>query len=84
MLKQMNIQLMSVKIHWNCWLERWVIRDMLGQNCYEMPDCAWFRRVFPDLDKTMVNVRPLPCSPVNLSQYPLKNETELRDGNGKL
>lgn len=40
-----------VNLHWNTFIERWVIKDILGRNCYEMPDCGWFRQLFGDLDK---------------------------------
>jgi hypothetical protein len=41
----------AVTLHWNAYIERWVIQDILGRNCYEMPDCGWFRQLFGDLDK---------------------------------
>lgn len=42
---------MKVKIHWNRYLEKFVITDLRGRNIYEFPDCANFNHVFPRLNK---------------------------------
>lgn len=41
---------------WNPYLERWILKDMLGANVFELPDCANFRRLFGEMDKKGVNV----------------------------
>lgn len=42
---------MKIKIHWNKYLEKFVITDLRGKNVYEFPDCANFNMVFPALNK---------------------------------
>jgi hypothetical protein len=42
-------------ITWNPYLERWILKDMLGANVFELPDCGNFRMLFKDADKTKDN-----------------------------
>lgn len=41
----------TVKLHWNTCLERWIAEDILGHNMYEFPNCGWFCQLFGNLDK---------------------------------
>lgn len=47
---------MKIKMHWNPWLERWILRDMLGANMGELADCPRFRIKYPGMSKDDVNV----------------------------
>jgi hypothetical protein len=42
-------------ISWNQYLERWIIKDCLGNNMYELPDCGWFNKIFGKLNKSHEN-----------------------------
>jgi hypothetical protein len=42
---------MKVKIHWNPFIERFVMCDMLGKNMLEFPDCGNFNVKYPGLRK---------------------------------
>lgn len=44
-----------VHVAWNPFLERWVLKDMIGANMFELPDCGNFRRLFAGADKTKEN-----------------------------
>lgn len=47
---------MEVLMVWNGYLERWILKDSAGYNIYEFPDCINTNRVYPNLDKTKVNI----------------------------
>ena len=47
---------MKVKIHWNPYIERWVMCDFLGKNMLEFPDCGNFNIKYPGLSKKGINI----------------------------
>ena len=64
---------MKIKLHWNPWIERWIMRDMLGNNMYEFPDCSNFKMKYPDLSKNLVNIVEDTPS-ILVSTYPLSKD----------
>jgi len=46
---------MIVRLDWNEYLERWIVKKPKGSNIYELPDCDNFNLIFPELDKEKSN-----------------------------
>ena len=64
---------MKVKLHFNPYQERWVMRDMLGRNMMEFPDCGNFSAKYPGVLKGVINVVEDPTATVLLT-YPLEQD----------
>ena len=46
---------MELKLEWNAFLERWIVKKPSGRNIYEIPDCDNFNLIFKGLDKSKSN-----------------------------
>lgn len=62
---------MKIKLHWNPYLERWIMKDILGRNIYEYPDCSNFHIMFPMCNKKTINIFEMPSAiKINEQEFP--------------
>jgi hypothetical protein len=53
-----------IRLSWNGHLERWILKDFLGGNLFELPDCGNFRSYYGLLDKTKEYIVKMPLPEV--------------------
>ena len=46
---------MLIRLDWNGYMERWIVKKPHGSNVYEIPDCDNVNALFPGLDKEEKN-----------------------------
>lgn len=56
---------MKIKLHWNKYIERWVLKCSFGHNLYELPDCMAFNMLFKDIDKEKENIYELTAGKID-------------------